>query len=183
MMYSNSVFAQGSSASQSSFAHSSTSNMASRSSSSSSFGYNGNDSTTNPFSSYQRHSSPSSSDSMLYYKDKPVHRPSRFLKWIQQLLNEPWNIVALLLLIGVIAGCSQRATKAWLLREFQSQSFSEAVSVWHEVQQDHVDLANEFEQLYRAQSKWEQRDLAWRTHMQRLHNFTQRESRRAVLDK
>lgn len=120
---------------------------------------------------------------MLYYKDKPKHRPSRLLKFIQQLLNEPWSIVGLLLVIGVIAGCSQRATKAWLLREFQAQSFSEAVSVWKEIQEDHVELAQEFEQLYRAQSKWEQRDMAWRQHVQRLHNFTQRESRRAVLDK
>ncbi|GKY95717.1 hypothetical protein MPSEU_000532500 [Mayamaea pseudoterrestris] len=150
--------------------------------SSSSLKYSHNDATTNPFSSYRRSYS-TNSDSMLYYKDKPVHKESRLLNYLQKLLNEPWNVVALLLFLGVIAGCHQRATKAWLLKEFHSQSYHEAVSIWQEVQQDHLELANEFDQLYTAQTKWEHRDLAWRTHVQRLHNFTQRESRRAVLDK
>jgi hypothetical protein len=150
--------------------------------SSSSFGY-GDNASTNPFGGYQRHYN-RNSDSMLYYKDKPLGKQqSRLLKFIQKLLNAPWSIVALLLVIGVIAGCSQRATKAWLLREFQAQSFGEAVELWQEIQKDHVELAQEFEQLYGAQSKWEQRDIPWRQHVQRLHNYTQRESRRAVLDK
>lgn len=112
-----------------------------------------------------------------------MQKQGRALKFIQKLLQEPWMIVGLLLLAGVVAGCNQRATKAWLLREFHAQSFTEAVDIWHEIREDHLELAQEFEELYSAQTKWEQRDFAWRQHVQRLHNFTQRESRRAVLDK
>lgn len=126
------------------------------------------------------------SDSMLYYKDKPVKKKkksqaARFV--VQKIVNEPWNIVGVLLVLGAVWGCSQRANRAWLLREFRAQSLNQAVAVWHDLQDDHSELVEEYESLFHAQGKWEERDTAWRQHVQRLHNFTQRESRRAVLDK
>jgi hypothetical protein len=134
------------------------------------------------------HDDDASSQSMLhYYKDKPLRSNNRLnplLKFLQRLFQEPWSLVGLLLLIGVVVGIRQRAHRAWVLREFHhAQSYQEAVQVWRRLQENHQGLSEDYDELYQAQTKWEARDVAWRQHVQALHNFTQQESRRAVLDK
>jgi hypothetical protein len=125
-------------------------------------------------------SPPTSTDNAsMYFKDKPVHKQRTLFK----RFSDPWTIITVLLALGVVWGCNIRAQRAWLLREFQTQSMQEAVNIWHEIQEDHTELANEFEEIYSAQAKWLEREAAWKHHVGHLHNITQRESRRAVLDK
>jgi len=76
-----------------------------------------------------------------------------------------------------------RAQRAWLLRELQVQSFHEAVNVFKELKEEHLEAFDELEYHYSRNEKLEQRDFAWKQQMELLQNSTQRESWRAVMDK
>jgi len=110
-----------------------------------------------------------------YYKDKPRKDPS------PNVLSH--TLVAVMGFLLLVWTMHSRAQRAWLLRELQVQSFHEAVNVFKELKEEHLEAFDELEYHYSRNEKLEQRDFAWKQQMELLQNSTQRESWRAVMDK
>jgi hypothetical protein len=125
-------------------------------------------------------------DSPFYYKDKPtrnhgyVQHPLQVI-W-SQLRSQNMGMV-IVLVLTLVWSLHARSQRAWLLRELQVQSLQEAVSLWHHLSDAHTSVASELDHNYKMSEHMEERDAAWAHQVEILQNATQKESRRAVVDK
>lgn len=127
--------------------------------------------------------------SMLYYKDKPLQHKSMVAAILYKIKRDPWKAVSIVaILLSLFWGYQGHSRTAKLLKELNVKTFNHAlVKIQHHHKGSrhlHSNTASkETKELFAAQEKWVKRDTAWRHHVEKLQNHTQKESRRAVIEK
>jgi hypothetical protein len=140
---------------------------------------------TGDVSGYQYARTIEDNRSMLYFKDKPLQKNSMrmMVRVMRQFVwRNPWRAASILLTVCcfiLLLGGRGRSQHARLLKEMDVKSVDQAITLWKRRSAANADLRK----LYLSQGKWEKRDTAWKHHVEKLQNHTQRESMRAVIDK